>query len=125
MRREVGGGYTVGRYGAGAAVLCLFALLCAGCRDVAKNAPANVLHVTSVTPDGTPGVTGILNGKEYALTVDRKGVPLYVAYYEPIDVADVSKDFPAQFEESSNELIVQVPNRGAVRYAIRFVREKD
>jgi len=38
-----------------------------------------------------------------------------VAYYEPKDVQDVRMDFPAQIAEGSGELVVMVPDRGAVR----------
>lgn len=89
------------------------------------HAAKNTLHVTSVTPDAAVDVTGTLNGKAYELSVDRKDVPLYVAYYEPIDVPDVGKDFPAQIEASSGEVVVQVPNKGTVRYSIQSVREKN
>jgi hypothetical protein len=70
-------------------------------------------------------VAGTLNGKAYAMSVDQEKVPLYVAYYEPIDVRDVGKDFPAQIEVSSGQMVVQVPNKGAVRYFIRSVSEKN
>jgi len=70
-------------------------------------------------------VVGTLNGKTYDLSVDRSSVPLYVAYYEPIGVDGVGKDFPVQIEESSGEMLVQVPNKGAVRYSIQSVHEKD
>jgi hypothetical protein len=89
-----------------------------GCGHAAKN----TLHVKSVTPDAAVDVAGALNGKTYELSVDRENVPLYIAYYEPIDVQDVGKDFPARFEESSGEVIVQVPNKGVVRYSVRSVR---
>jgi len=102
-------------------VLCTFVPLCVGCHRVAKNA----LHITSVTPDAAVDVTGTLNGKVYELSVDRKGVPLYVAYYEPIDVPDVGRDFPAHIEAGSGEMAVQVPNKGTVRYSIQSVHEKN
>jgi hypothetical protein len=92
-----------------------------GCGHAAKN----TLHVTSVTPDAAVDVTGTLNGKAYELSVDRKDVPLYIAYYEPIEVPDVGKDFPARFDDRSGEVIVQVPNKGAVRYSIKSVHEKN
>lgn len=94
-------------------------VLVTGCGHAAKNR----LHVTSVTPDAAVDVTGTLNGKAYELSVDRKGVPLYIAYYEPIDVPDVGKDFQAHIETSSGEVVVQVPNKGTVRYSIESVRE--
>jgi hypothetical protein len=92
-----------------------------GCGHASKN----TLHVTSVTPDAAVDVAGTLNGKDYELRVDRTDVPLYIAYYEPINVQDVGKDFPAQLEKTSGELVVQVPNKGAVHYSIRSVHEKN
>lgn len=61
----------------GVAVLCAVTFLCVvGCHRATKN----TLHVTSVTPDAAVDVTGTLNGKAYELSVDRREVPLYVAY---------------------------------------------
>jgi len=85
----------------------------------------NTLHVTSVTPDAAVDVTGTLNGKAYELSVDRKDVPLYVAYYEPIEVPDVGKDFPARFDEMSGEVIVHVPGKGTVRYSVQSARQEN
>lgn len=90
-----------------------------GCSHPAKN----TLHVTSVTPDAAVDVVGTLNGQTYELSVDRSDVPLYIAYYEPIDVQDVGKDFPARFDKDSGEIIVQVLAKGMVRYSIRTVYE--
>lgn len=105
------------------AVFCASVALAAvmGCSRPAKN----TLHVQSFTPGATVDVVGTLNGLTYELSVDRSNAPLYVAHYEPIGVQDVGKDFSAQIEESSGEVLVQVPNKGAVRYSIRSVHEKD
>ena len=92
-----------------------------GCHHAAKN----TFHVTAVTPDQAVDVFGTLNGKAYALSVDRSNVPLYVAYYEPIDVQDVGKDFPARLDESSGEVVAQVPNKGAVRYFVRAAHQEN
>lgn len=100
------------------AALALTAVM--GCAESAKN----MLHVTSATPDAAVDVTGTLNGKEYALSVDRENVPPYIAYYEPIDVQDVGKDFPATLDQSSGEIVVQVPGKGTARYFVRSVSEK-
>jgi hypothetical protein len=96
-------------------------VISAGCHRAAKN----TLHVTSVTPDAAVDVAGTLNGKAYELSVDRSKVPLYIAYYEPIDVKDIGRDFPAQLDENSGQVIVQVPDKGAVRYSVKSVREKN
>lgn len=92
-----------------------------GCSHSAKN----TFHVISVTPDAAVDVVGTLNGQTYALSVDRSKVPVYVAYYEPIDVRDVGKDFPARFDESSGEVIVQLPDKGTVRYSVESAHEKN
>ena len=101
---------------------CASAVIAAsiGCGHATKN----MLHVTSVTPDAAVDVTGTLNGKAYALSVDRENVPLYVAYYEPIGVQDVGKDFPARFDPSSDEIFVQVPDKGTVRYTVQSARQE-
>lgn len=92
-----------------------------GCSHPVKN----TLHVTCVTPDAAVDVVGTLNGQTYELSIDRSNVPLYIAYYEPISVQDVGKEFPARFDQSSGEIVVQVPDKGPVRYSIRSARENN
>jgi len=101
---------------------CGLLAILAGCHH-APGRPAHTLHVTSVTPDADVEVIGELDGKVYALGVDRKDVPLYIAYWEPIDVGDVGKDFTAHFDANSGEVIVDGTDKGTVGYRVKSVRE--
>lgn len=90
-----------------------------GCKS--RSAP-NTFHVTAVNPDSMPDVVGTFEKNEYALSVSREGVPLYVAYYEPIGLDDVGKDFQAVLANGS--ISINVPGKGWVRYDIQRARER-
>jgi len=87
---------------------------------------AQTFHVTSATPDAQVDVTGTFEGKEYALSVIRENVPLYIAYYEPIGTADVGKDFHAALENGRLRIDVPKPDGTVLtaHYAIESVRVK-
>jgi hypothetical protein len=91
-----------------------------GCSKPAATAPAK-LHILAVLPGADVDVMARYAGKEYMLSVDRSGVPLSVAYYEPIAMTDAGQDLAAQL--NGDEFEVTVPGRGMVRYNVEGVRE--
>jgi hypothetical protein len=99
------------------ALFVLPALAISGCKG-----HTNALHITSVNPDAHIDVTASFGDKEYALSVDRSAVPLYVAYYEPIETGDVGKDFHATL--SNGAFTVDVPGKGSVHYNVEAARER-
>jgi hypothetical protein len=87
--------------------LCLIALTVAftlGCSP-----KAHTFRVTAATPDQRIDVVGTFEGKEYALSVDRKEnhVPTYSAYFEPIATEDVGKEFHATVK--NGEIAIDLP----------------
>lgn len=95
-----------------------------GCHsNQAQPAKVGVFHVKAVTPDAPIDLIGSLNGKEYSLSVNRKNVPLYIAYYEPIGPEDVGKEFHAQVKDDS--VFIDLPEKGTVRYDIKSVSESQ
>jgi len=83
-----------------------------------------VFYVTAVHPDAPIDVEGRFQNKQYALLVDRETnkVPLYLAYYEPIDIDDVGKSFRAR--EWQGELLIEVPGKGEIAYSIKSVETR-
>jgi hypothetical protein len=101
-------------------LILLTALAVGGCKG--NSVAQNSFHVTAVSPDSPVDVIGTLGDKEYALSVNRENVPLYIAYYEPIGIDDVGKNFRAILADGT--LSVEVPGKGTVRYTVQSVREK-
>jgi len=93
--------------------------LTTGCHTPAR--ASQDFHVTAATPDQHIDVTGIYGNKEYALSVSRENVPMYVAYYEPIGTEDVGKDFHASL--ANGTFTLDVPGKGPVHYNVEAVRE--
>jgi hypothetical protein len=101
-------------------VSVLLAMCAVGCRS-RRALDAAEFHVTAVTPDQPIDVVGVFGGEEYALSVDRANVPLYIAYYEPIDVGDVGRNFPAALKDGA--FSIGIPGKGVVQYEVKSVRE--
>ena len=81
------------------------------------------MRVVAVAPDKDVDVVADLGKTEYELSVIRDGVPVYVAYYEPIDVPDVGHSFTAYLDSKDGTVHVAVPDRGWVRYEVVAARQ--